>query len=106
MINNKLSLLIMGKYKKNKPKRIKKEIVYRTKEQRQEEVKELLIQLNKFDLNNVYEPIKQLYAQFKIYIQEGNRIVINIPFPEIKRQIKGVLAISIKEEVWVNLKKI
>ena len=95
----------MGKYKKNKPKREKKEIIYRTKEQRQEEVKELLVQLNKFDLNNVYEPIKQLYAQFKIYIQEGIRIVINIPFPEINRRIKGVLAISVKEEVWVNLKK-
>lgn len=95
----------MGQYKKNKPKREKKNIIYRTKQQRQDEVRELLIQLNKFDLNNIYEPVKKLYEQFKIYIQNGERIVLNIPFPEIKRRIKGVLAISINEEVWVNLKK-
>ena len=36
----------MGQYKKNKPKRVKKDIIYRTKQQRQDEVRELLIQLN------------------------------------------------------------
>ena len=105
MIKIIVLIIIMGKYKKNKPKREKKEIIYRTKEQRQEEVKELLVQLNKFDLNNLYEPIKKLYAEFKIYIQEGKRIEINIPFPEIKRRIKGLLAVSVNEEVWVNLQK-
>ena len=51
-----------------------------------------------------YEPIKKLYQKFKEYIQEGNRIEVNIPFPEINRRIKGILAISVREEVWVNLK--
>ena len=95
----------MGKYKKNKPKRERKKIIYRTKEQRQAEVKELLIQLNKFDLNNLYEPVKKLYEQLKIYIQEGKRIELSIPFPEVNRRIKGLLAISVNEEVWINLKK-
>ena len=93
----------MGK-KDRKPKRQKKEIVYRTKEERQNEVKEILSQLNKFKLNMNYEPIKKLYAKFKEYIQEGNRIEVNIPFPEINRRIKGILAISVREEVWINLK--
>ena len=29
---------------------------------------------------------------------------INIPFPEINRRIKGLLAISVNEQVWINLK--
>jgi len=96
----------MGKKdrKKGNTKRLKKEIVYRTKEERKGEVKEILNKLCDFDLNISYEPIKKLYQKFKEYIQEGNRIEINIPFPEINRRIKGLLAISIRENVWLNLK--
>ncbi len=95
MINNK----------KRKRKKVKKEIVYRTKEQRQKEVKTILGQLSEFDLDSKYEPIKKLYGLFKTYIAEGNRMLVNIPFPEIKRRIKGLLAISINEEVWLKLEK-
>jgi len=72
--------------KKRKRKKAKKEIVYRTKEQRQKEVKTILEQLSKFDLDSKYEPIKKLYVLFKTYIDEGNRIIVNIPFPEIKKE--------------------
>ena len=95
----------MTNNKKTKKKKVKKEIVYRTKEERKEEVKNILKQLSDFDLNIKYEPIKKLYQQFKIYIAEGNRMLINIPFPEIDRRIKGLLAISINEEVWVKLER-
>lgn len=95
----------MGKKDRKKgEKRVKKQIVYRTKEERQNEVKEILSKLSEFDLNLTYDPIKKLYEKFKEYIQEGNRIEVNIPFPEINRRIKGILAISVREEVWINLK--
>lgn len=95
----------MGKKDRKKgEKRVKKQIIYRTKEERQNEVKEILNKLSDFDLNLTYEPIQKLYQKFKEYIQEGNRIEVNIPFPEINRRIKGLLAISIREEVWINLK--
>lgn len=90
--------IIMGKKKK------KKEIIYRTKDERKEEVKTILTKLTEFDINIKYEPIKKLYVKFREYIDKGDRIEINIPFPEIDRRIKGLLAISIREEVWINLK--
>ena len=93
----------MGK-KKDKSKRQKKKIVYRTKEERQNEVKKIISKLSSFDLNTTYEPIKNLYSKFKEYISEGQRMEINIPFPEINRRIKGLLAISVNEQVWINLK--
>jgi len=93
----------MGKHKKNKPKMEKKEIVYRTKEQRQQEVREILKQLSKFELTPRYEPVKELYKSFKQYIDTGDRIEINIPFPMIKRRIKGLLAASVNEDVWIKL---
>ena len=94
----------MGKKNRKKEKRVKKEIVYRTKEERQNEIKEILSKLSEFNLNTAYEPIKKLYQIFKEYINEGNRIEVNIPFPEINRRIKGILAISVREEVWITLK--
>ena len=94
----------MGKHKKG-GKRVKKEIQYRTKEQRQEQVKEVLNKLSEFDLNIKYEHVKKLYNLFKEYIQEDRRIEVNIPFPDIKRRIKGLLAISINEETWISLQK-
>lgn len=90
--------------KKKKNKKEKKKIVYRTQQERQNEVKEILKQLSSFDLNIKYEPIKKLYGLFQTYIKEEKRIEVNIPFPEINRRIKGLLAISVNEEVWVNLK--
>ena len=95
----------MTNNKKSKRKKVKKEIVYRSKEERQKEVKTILEQLSEFDLDSKYEPIKKLYGLFKTYIAEGNRIIVNIPFPEIKRRIKGLLAVSINEEVWLKLEK-
>tara|TARA_Y100000287_G_scaffold137214_1_gene112090 strand:- start:94 stop:390 length:297 start_codon:yes stop_codon:yes gene_type:complete len=93
----------MGNNKKNKRKREKRKPEYRSKEERQDEVKEILRQLNDFDLNLKYEPVKKLYKKFKEYISEGERLVVNIPFPEINRRIKGILAINKREEVTIAL---
>ena len=65
--------------KKNKTKKEKKEIQYRTKQERQNEVKHILEQLSEFQLNPSYEPVKKLYLKFKEYINEGQRIIVNIP---------------------------
>jgi hypothetical protein len=93
----------MGNNKKNKRKREKRKTEYRSKEERQDEVKEILRQLNDFDLNLKYEPVKKLYKKLKEYISEGERLIINIPFPEINRRIKGILAINKREEVTIAL---
>ena len=95
----------MGNKKKRKVKKEKKEPEYRTKEERQTEVKEILKQLSEFQLNPSYEPVKKLYLKFKEYISEGERLIVNIPFPEINRRIKGVLAINKREDVTIALMK-
>lgn len=94
----------MGKHKKKGVKKNKKEIIYRTKEQRQDEVREILKKLSEFQLNIAYDPVRKLYGLFKIYIEECKRIEVNIPFPDINRRIKGLLSISCREDCWINLK--
>jgi hypothetical protein len=75
----------------------------RTKEERQSEIKPIIIKLRELHLHIAYEPIKELFTQMQKYIQEGIRIELNIPFPAMNVIIKGVLAIQKREKVWVKL---
>ena len=67
----------MGKYKKNKAKKNKQRIKsgqeHRTKEERQEEVKKIIKKLTELELSICYEPVKELYAVMKEYIEKGER---------------------------------
>ena len=93
----------MDNPKKHKKNKIKKQIQYRTKEERAAEVKHILLQLTHFDLNMQYEPIKQLYKLFKIYINDAERIIVSIPFPQINRRIKGLLPLNKREDATIAL---
>ena len=93
----------MKNNKKMKKKNKKKEPQYRTKEQRQEEVKNVMQQLSDFNLNMTYKPIQKLMKLFKQYIDEDRDIKVSIPFPEINRTIKGRLTTNVKEEVTIAL---
>ena len=59
----------------------------RTKEERKNEVKTILVKLTELELTLAYELIKIMQK----YTEEGGKIKINIPFPMINRRIKGVL---------------
>ena len=90
---------------KKKKKITKKLPQYRTKEERSNEVKEILIQLNHFNLNAKYTPVKTLYTLFKRYINDAESIIVNIPFPDIHRRFKGFLATNKKQDVTIALLK-
>jgi len=79
----------------------------RSQTERQNEVKPILLKLKELRLNpSAYTSIKTLYQQFQVYIQQGERIELNIPFPEFNVTIKGLLATSKEEKVWVKLEPI
>ena len=78
----------------------------RSQTERQDEVKPILLKLKELHLHPVaYASIKTLYQQLQVYIQQGERIELNIPFPEYNVTIKGVLATSKQEKVWVKLER-
>ena len=77
--------------------------MYRSKKERQQEVKNIILQLCKAKLNPSFGPIKKLYTVLKKYINESKKIYVNIPFPEIKRIISGVLPIEKSEKVTIGL---
>ena len=96
----------MGNNKKNKIKKIKELSIVRTKDERKSEVKQIIEKLCELQLSNNYEPIQKLYSIMHQYINEGERIIVNIPFPEINKKIEGILPVNIKEQVIVKLTNI
>lgn len=85
------------------PKR-KKIVEYKTKEERKEQIINIIKELSKFELNLKYEPVKELYKLFKTYIDEGVAVKVNIPFEMINRRFTGNLKIGKREDCVVNLK--
>ena len=94
-----------NKNKNNNKNKNKKMSVYRTKEERQTEVRPIIEKLSELKLNTEYPEIVTLFKHIGKYIQEGERIELNIPFPAIGRRISGVLATNTCEQVWVKMEK-
>lgn len=79
----------------------------RTKQERQLEVRPVILKLNELHLSPAsYTSIKELYTCLQDYIQTGERKVLAIPFPEYNSLIKGVLSNNINERVWVKIESI
>jgi len=89
--------------KKSKVKKEKHLPIVRTREERTQEVKKIITTLSELQLSVIYEPIRELYNIMNEYIARGERVIVKIPFPEIKKNIEEILSVSVKEEVWLRL---
>ena len=76
----------------------------RIKEERQAEIKPILIKLRELKLTiQEHTEIKELFKQMQLYINEGVKVELDIPFPAYNCSIKGLLSIKRGEKVWVKL---
>jgi hypothetical protein len=76
----------------------------KTKEERQAEIKPIIIKLRELKLTiQSHTEIKELFIQMQRYINEGVKVELDIPFPAYNCCIKGVLSIKRGEKVWVKL---
>ena len=75
----------------------------RTKQQRIDEVRPVIEKITQMNITVSNKPIQLLFQVIKDYIDNGERFVINIPFPDYNKRILGVLATDVMEEVWVKL---
>ena len=78
---------------------------YKTKEERQEQAKTIISEISGLGLSIQYEPVKELYASLRRYIEDDVPIKINIPFPEADRTIVGELKVGKREECVICLQK-
>lgn len=89
---------------KDKPKSSSELCPVKTEEERRAASREILNQLNDLNIPASFGAVKQLLVLLKKYNEEGCRVEINIPFPEMNRRLRGVLGIGKREEPFVVLK--
>ena len=92
-----------NKNKDKKEKKHEKVIVSRTKEQRQAEIKPIIIKLTELRLNVSLDEIKKLFALLQNYVNNGERIEIDIPIESLNCRIRGVLESDLYKRVWVKM---
>jgi hypothetical protein len=79
----------------------------RTKEQRIAEIKPIISKLSELKIKaSDHEEIKELLTKIQVYIHQGERLEINIPFPIADVDIIGVLATDVTERVWLKFTKL
>jgi hypothetical protein len=77
--------------------------MYRTKEQRVKEIKPIIEKLTELKIKASDHPeIRELLTKIQVYVHQGERVEIDIPFPIADVEIKGVLATELKERVWIK----
>ena len=76
---------------------------HKSKEERIADVKPIIQKLSELELNTSYPAIKRLYKEIVEYMKDGESRKIKIPFPEVKRCIKGFLSGDTRKETWVKL---
>lgn len=94
-----------NKKKENKENKKEKYIpIYRTKQERILETKPIIEKLSEMNLTMENTPeLKNLFILIKKYINDDERLEVNIHCPSINKTIKGLLARNIREEVSVRL---
>ena len=81
--------------------------MYRTKEERQNEIRVIIDKLNELNLTIIHEPIRKLFNDHFIpYIHDNKQQFINIPFYEIDKLIQGTLEINKSKRCVLKLSKI
>ena len=93
----------MSKNKNKVKKQDKNVIVSRTKEQRQAEIKPIIIKLTELRLNVSLDEIKKLFALLQNYVNNGERIEIDIPIESLNVRIRGVLESNLNKRDWVKM---
>jgi hypothetical protein len=80
--------------------------LYRTKEQRMNEIKPIIQKLSDLKIKaSDHVEIQELLTKIQVYIHQGERLEINIPFPIADVDIVGVLATDVKERVWLKFSR-
>tara|TARA_Y100000389_G_C17317228_1_gene441146 strand:+ start:607 stop:855 length:249 start_codon:yes stop_codon:yes gene_type:complete len=75
----------------------------RNKKERQEEIKIIIKKLTELQLTVIYEPVRSLLISLRNYVEKGENTKINIPFPEIHKNIVGYLPINNRQKCWIKL---
>ena len=63
----------------------------KTQEERQADVRPIIEKLTELNITVLESPIKELFSKMRLFVQLGEKIDVNIPYPKTNQIIEGVL---------------
>ena len=77
--------------------------ILRNKDQRQKEIRPIIMKLRELHLNPSQDEIKELYERMKTYINIGESVEINIPITSLNVRIIGILEGNLNKKSCVKI---
>ena len=75
----------------------------KSQEERQAEVRPIIEKLTELKISVLEPPIKELFTKMRLFVQIGEKIEINIPYPKTNQIIEGVLHPKIGKRTWIRM---
>ncbi len=75
----------------------------KSQEERQAEVRPIIEKLTELKISVLEPPIKELFTKISLFVKNGEKIEVNIPYPKTNQIIEGVLHPKIGKRTWVRM---
>jgi hypothetical protein len=75
----------------------------KSQEERQAEVRPIIEKLTELKISVLEPPIKELFTKMRLFVQIGEKIEVNIPYPKTNQIIEGVLHPKICKRTWIRM---
>jgi dihydroorotate dehydrogenase len=75
----------------------------KTQEERRAEVRPIIEKLTELNITVMEPPIKDLFSKMRLFVQIGEKIEVNIPYPKTNQIIEGVLHPKIGKRTWIRM---
>lgn len=75
----------------------------KSREERQAEVRPIIEKLTELNITVLEPPVKELFHNMSLFVKNGEKLKINIPYPRTNQVIEGVLHPKIGKRTWVKM---
>lgn len=75
----------------------------KSQEERQAEVRPIIEKLTELKISVLEAPIKELFTKMRLFVQIGEKIEVNIPYPKTNQIIEGILHPKIGKRTWIRM---
>tara|TARA_B100001758_G_scaffold205320_1_gene185541 strand:+ start:1176 stop:1433 length:258 start_codon:yes stop_codon:yes gene_type:complete len=75
----------------------------KSQEERQAEVRPIIEKLTELKITVVEPAIKELFSKMSLFVKNGEKIEVNIPYPKTNQIIEGMLQPKIGKQTWVRM---
>ena len=75
----------------------------KSQEERQAEVRPIIEKLTELNITVMEPPIKELFSKISLFVKNGEKTEVNIPYPKTNQIIEGILQPKVGKRTGVRM---